>query len=67
MKCCPRVFLNKVLKRVKTICEGGNGCYKFGSGVVGIGVPSQCGGHGNGPGRGVGLGLVWAGITGVGV
>jgi hypothetical protein len=39
--------------------------YKFGSGVVSIGVPSQCGGHGNGLGRGVGVGLqtaVWIGI-----
>ena len=40
-----------------------SGCYKFGSGVVPIGVPSQCGGHGNGLGRGVGVALVWARIT----
>jgi len=38
--------------------------YKFGAGVVWIGVPSQRGGHGNGcGGRGVGIGLVWAGTT----
>src|SRR6478752_2067277 len=37
--------------------------YKFGSGVVWIGVPSQRGGHGNGLGRGVGVGLIWAGTT----
>jgi len=33
------------------------------AGVVWIGVPVQCGGHGNGLGRGVGIGLVWAGTT----
>jgi len=50
--------------RVKTICEAGAVATNS-AGVVGIGVPSQCGGHGNGLGRGVGVGLVWAGITAV--
>jgi hypothetical protein len=40
------------------------GTYKFGAGVAWIGVPEQCGGHGNGcGGRGVGIGLLWAETT----
>ena len=54
--------LEHVVEMTAAYCAA-KACYKFGSEVVSIGVPLQCGGHGNGLGRGVGVVLV----LGVGV